>query len=216
MRTFRFTPTKLVLVSSRRIGWGVAGFTVVGAVFPATPRRATVVAVLAGAGIALGACGGDDEESTGPATDTGVATETAPPADTGPAEAQPQPTQPDEEPRAPGDQGDARPTPRPSPEDQPGGAGDEIPASSQALLTGRAGRVTPRLVRVPPFIAVRVVLRSADGARYTLSGPGRRVSAGGRISSMSATFDGLRPGKRLVLRGTGGRVLIEASAEPGP
>lgn len=103
-----------------------------------------------------------------------------------------------------------------SPEDQPGGAGDEVPASSQALLTGRGGRITPRLVRVPPYIAIRVELRSADGRRYRLAAKGRSVEVGGQISSSSAVFDGLRPGRRLVLRGPSGRVAVEASAEPGP
>lgn len=103
-----------------------------------------------------------------------------------------------------------------SPEAQQGGAGDEVPASSQALLTGRGGRIGPRLVRVPPYIAIRVELRSADGQRYRLSSNGRSVEAGGQISSSSAVFDGLRPGKRLVLTGPSGRVTVEASAEPGP
>lgn len=103
-----------------------------------------------------------------------------------------------------------------SPEDQQGGAGDEVPASSQALLTGRNGRIGPRLVRVPPYIAIRVELRSADGERYRLAANGRSVEAGGAIASTSAVFDGLRPGKRLVLTGPSGRVTVEASAEPGP
>ncbi len=103
-----------------------------------------------------------------------------------------------------------------SPEDQQGGAGDEIPASSQALFTGRGGKISPRLVRVPPFIAIRVELRSADGERYRLVGGKRSVQAGGPVGGASAVFDGLRPGKRLVLSGPSGRVVVEASAEPGP
>jgi hypothetical protein len=103
-----------------------------------------------------------------------------------------------------------------SPESQQGGAGDEVPASSQALLTGRNGRITPRLVRVPPYIAIRVELRSADGERYRLAANGRAVEAGGQLSSASAVYDGLRPGDRLVLTGPSGRVVVEASAEPGP
>lgn len=103
-----------------------------------------------------------------------------------------------------------------SPEDQQGGAGDEIPASSQALFTGRGGKISPRLVRVPPFIAIRVELRSADGERYRLVGGKRSVQAGGPVEGASAVFDGLRPGKRLILSGPSGRVVVEASAEPGP
>ena len=102
-----------------------------------------------------------------------------------------------------------------APEDQPGGAGDEIPASTQALFTGRAGKISPRIVRVPPFIAVRVQLRSGDGAAYELSGGGDTLRAAGGMAK-SVVFDGLRPGKRLTLTGTGGTVVIEASAEPGP
>jgi hypothetical protein len=102
-----------------------------------------------------------------------------------------------------------------APEDRPGGAGDEIPASTQALFTGRAGRISPRIVRVPPFIAVRVELRSGDGATYELSGAGKTLRAAGG-SAEPVVFDGLRPGKRLTLTGAGGRVFIEASAEPGP
>lgn len=105
-----------------------------------------------------------------------------------------------------------------SPEKQPGGPGDEEGNRAQALLTGRAGRISPRVVRVPPYIAIRVVLKSADGRRYGLRFGRRRVQAGGQISSASASFAGLRPGKVLVGRpiGAGRPVRIEANAEPGP
>jgi len=103
-----------------------------------------------------------------------------------------------------------------SPEDEPGGAGDEIPASSPAMFTGEGGRISPGTVRVPPFIAIRVQLRSADGATYVLRGNGRSLRASSRGAAPPVTFDGLRPGRRLVLRGTGAPVTIEASAEPGP
>jgi hypothetical protein len=105
-----------------------------------------------------------------------------------------------------------------SPEQQPGGAGDENPARSQALLTARDGRITPRVVRVPPYISIRVELQSADGRTYTLRFGRRRIRAGGQISSASASFPGLRPGKVLVGRpvGVGNTVRIEANAEPGP
>ena len=102
-----------------------------------------------------------------------------------------------------------------SPEDRPGGAGDEQPRSSQALFTGRQGRVRPRLVQVPPFVAIRVELRSADGRAYSLRFGKRSIAVGGDGRAASHTFDGLRPGRRLVAIGAGG-VAIEASAEPGP
>ena len=105
-----------------------------------------------------------------------------------------------------------------SPEQGTGGAGDENPARSQALLTARDGRISPRVVRVPPFISIRIELHSADGRTYTLRFGRRLIRAGGQISSASTTFPGLRPGKVLVGRpvGVGNRVQIEANAEPGP
>ena len=101
-------------------------------------------------------------------------------------------------------------------EEQEGGAGDELEASSQALFTGRGGRITPRVVRVPPFIAVRVELRAGDAREYTLRARGRTLRADADVSATSTSFAGLRPGKRLVLTGPSGRVVVEASAEPGP
>lgn len=107
-----------------------------------------------------------------------------------------------------------------SPEDQPGGAGDEEPARSQALFTGKGGRITPPVVKVPPFIAIRVELRSADGQGYSLDfGNGKGVMTSQQISSSSTQFPGLRPDRKLVGRpvgGLGNPVTIVASAEPGP
>jgi hypothetical protein len=106
-----------------------------------------------------------------------------------------------------------------SPEDQPGGAGDEEPARSQALFTARGGRVTPRIVRVPAFISVRVELRARDDGPYILEIDGQRIQVGGQLSSGSVSLDGLRPGEAYVgmISGrAGGRVRIEATAEPGP
>jgi hypothetical protein len=160
------------------------------------------LAVLAALAVVSG-CGGDSEP-----TDTTA----KPPARTR--------TTSTSAPVAPAPQTDTaapKSTPSTSPEDtQTGGAGDETPARSQALLTGRGGRISPRVVRVPPYIAIRVELRSADGRTYELRFGRRRVRAGGQVSSVSASFAGLRPGKTLVGVGRGSRVRIEANAEPGP
>ena len=86
------------------------------------------------------------------------------------------------------------------------------------MFTARAGRITPRLVRVPPFIAVRAELRSADGRAYALTFGNRTIRVGAQISSASTVLDGLRPGRAHTGTpgGSGNRVRIEASAEPGP
>jgi hypothetical protein len=109
-----------------------------------------------------------------------------------------------------------------SPEDLEGGGGDEEPARTLALFTGENGRITPRVVRVPPFISVRVELRSADGREYGLEFENEttriKVRVSGGLSSVSSTIDGLRPGETIVGKpdGRGTRVRIEATAEPGP
>jgi hypothetical protein len=171
--------------------------------------------------LALAGCGSDDERadtetSPSPApTETQAETETSE-TETERTETEPEPrteTQPEPDP-AP-----TQPTaPEPSPEDEPGGAGDEEPARSLALLTGRGGQITPRVVRVPAFIAIRVELRSADGRAYGLRLNGRALRAGGAVGSASTLLDGLRPGAAVAARplGGGNPVRIEATAEPGP
>ncbi|MBN1528799.1 MAG: hypothetical protein JW895_07035 [Thermoleophilaceae bacterium] len=157
--------------------------------------------------VALAGCGGDDEDEPAPtpsdATATATETSTAP----GEPATETDATEPEDT------------APATSPEDQEGGAGDEVPAQSQALLTGRGGRITPRVVRVPAFISVRVELRSADGGPYVLRFGGTTLAVRDEVRSMSHRFDGLRPGAALVGKsatGAGNPVRIEATAEPGP
>ncbi len=107
--------------------------------------------------------------------------------------------------------GAARTATSTSPEQQPGGAGDGETARVPALFTGRDGRIRPRVVRVPPFIAIQVELRSADGAAYDLRF-GRRLVRDGQ----TADFAGLRAGHALVGNGPAGSVRIVANAQPGP
>ncbi len=157
--------------------------------------------------VVLAGCGDDEGRAEQETVGTGPTATRAPTATT------PARTKPDREETVTVPEDELR-TPA-SPEDGPGGAGDEQPASSQALFTGRAGSVRPSLVQVPPFIAIRVELRSADARAYRLSFRGRSLAVSGDRRSVSSTFDGLRPGGRML--GTGsGEVVVEASAEPGP
>lgn len=179
-----------------------------------TPRIA-LAALLAALALPLAACGDDEDEPAGGGAATTEPAETA--GTTGPApETETQTTDTTAPDRTGPTEGGGAEAPGTSPEEQPGGAGDAVPASSQALITGRGGELRPAVVRVPPFIAIRVVLRSADGVGYSLSANGRSVEAGGEISSASTLFPGLRPSERLVLTGPQGEVRIEPTAEPGP
>ena len=159
-------------------------------------------------------CGSDDEkaETTAPSPPAETQEEQTA-TQTEPAETDEPAPEPEPEPES-----ESEAAPSPSPEDEPGGAGDEEPARSLALFTGRNGRVTPRVVRVPSFISIRVELRSADGAQYAVTFGGETIRVSGGLGSVSTTFDGLRPNESVTgtLEGAPGRVRIEATAEPGP
>jgi hypothetical protein len=95
-------------------------------------------------------------------------------------------------------------------------SGDETPISTQALFTGRGGKITPQKIEVPPFIAVTVVLRSADGKTYSIEANGHGMATNGRAQ---LKLPGLRAEKRYVIKnnsGTPATLIIEANAEPGP
>ena len=168
--------------------------------------RPILAAVVTAGVLALAGCGGDDEKDT-------AATETATTRETTGTTTDARPPATETEPTETGE--DSGGTAAPG-EDQPGGAGDEVPNATQALVTGRGGEVSPAQVSVPPFIAITVELRSSDGQDYTLRGGGKSLAAGEGENSDTVTFDGLRPGRSLVLTGPQGRVYISANAEPGP
>ena len=163
-------------------------------------------AVLAALALLVAGCADDDDDAdttpTAPVATETTETETAPEAETE--------TELEQETEVETET---------SPEDQPGGAGDEEPARSLALFTAQGGRVTPRVIRVPSFISVRVELRARDDGPYILEIEGQRIEVGGQLGSGSVSLDGLRPGRAYVgtLSGSaGGRVRVEATAEPGP
>ena len=105
-----------------------------------------------------------------------------------------------------------------SPEEQPGGAGDEQPISTQALFTGKGGEITPATIRVPPFIAVKLVLHSADGDSYAVEVAHHELKVDGSNPTASIQLSGLRAGKRYAVDVVGApeRLSVVANAEPGP
>jgi hypothetical protein len=163
--------------------------------------------------LALAACGGDDEPAgaTAERAQTEARTEAEERSETESATEADTESETESETEVPT-----------SPEELEGGGGDEEPARTLALFTGRDGRITPRVVRVPAFISVRVELRSADGREYGLEFENEttkvKVRVSGGLSSVSSTIDGMRPGEAIAGKpnGAGTRVRIEATAEPGP
>ena len=170
--------------------------------------RKLITACLVAAALAAAGCGGDDEPA-GTATDTAPAETETTSTLTTPAETHTETTPAETAPET---------GPATSPEDMPGGAGDEEPARTLALFTARGGLIRPRLVRVPAFISIQIELRSADGRNYALRFGDTTIRAGGELNSTSTTIDGLRPGESIVgvPAGAGNRVRISATAEPGP
>jgi hypothetical protein len=176
-----------------------------------SPRKFTAnlsAALVIALAMAVSGCGGDDEESSATLPTDPVTTPTQTATVEAPTETEQESPEVETE-TAPGETG---------PEDQPGGAGDEEPARTLALFTAEDGRITPRVVRVPAFIAIQVELRSKDGREYGLRFGDVTITAGGGLNSVSTTIDGLRPGKAITGEptGPGNPVRIEATAEPGP
>ncbi|MGH2837479.1 MAG: hypothetical protein ACRDJY_03920 [Thermoleophilaceae bacterium] len=148
------------------------------------------------------ACGDDDDDSdtaeTTPTTTAPVPVTTPPPEMT---ETTKEPD-PDSEPRT-----------VPEEEQQ----GDEEAIRSEAVFTGRGGRLTPREIRVPAFIAIRVILRSTDDRIYTLRIGGQELGIGDAGKTIDqAELDGLLPDESYDGRSSQGNVRVVASAEPGP
>ena len=106
-----------------------------------------------------------------------------------------------------------------SPEDQPGGAGDEEAARSEVIIEFSKDGLSPTEVRVPPFIQVVLVIRSTDGTEYDLSF--KAPSAGGGANGTTEAdfdIDGLRPGQEIEIeeRNTDSRSKVVASDDVGP
>jgi len=147
------------------------------------------------------ACGSDGEEAD--TVETTATTPVSPPVTTPPPEAKTpdKGKDPDEEPRTV------------PPEEQ---QGDEEPIRSEAVFTGKGGHLTPSEIRVPAFIAIRVILRSSDDGSYSLQIHGQRLEIGAGTATDELDLDGLLPDESYKGTSPQGNVRVVASAEPGP
>jgi hypothetical protein len=165
-------------------------------------RFAQTLFLLAAALAAVG-CGGDNDHKQG---STGAQVLRPPAGPSGPSQGK----------TTTGQVGTSQPEAQKAPQGKEPNAGDEEPIRSPAEFTGKGGRIQPRSIGVPPFIAVMVTLRSGDSRAYTLKVAGHTLKAAPR-SAASVSLPGIRPGKRYVATTPGGgSVQVVASAEPGP
>jgi len=156
--------------------------------------RAPAACALALLALAAG-CGGDDEEEP-PEREPAATAPTAPETTSQEPETEDTPS-PEQEGTTP------------APEEDPEA---EEPVRSEAVFTARGGRISPRRIEVPAYVAVTVVLQAKDEGEYSITIEGRRLSVGGE-----ADLDGLGPGERYTgTASTGQRLVISATAEPGP
>jgi hypothetical protein len=172
------------------------------------------VFLLLAAALGAAACGSNSEKKQG-STGAQAQQPTAAPTDTS-------------QDKAPTEVGTSEREVQKTPPGKEPNAGDEEPIRSPAEFTGKGGRIQPRSIGVPPFIAVMVTLRSIDSRAYTLKVAGHTLKAAPR-SAASVSLPGIRPGKRYVATVAGGvspgghtprdgrgSVQVVASAEPGP
>lgn len=102
-----------------------------------------------------------------------------------------------------------------SPEQQPGGAGDEEAPRVPAQFTYKNGKLTPPLVMVPATFRIAVTVTFADGKPHAVSLGGRKVRVTRAVAS--AILPGLAKGKSLTVTIDGrpaGR--IASGLQPGP
>jgi hypothetical protein len=141
-------------------------------------------------------CGGDEptvapqETTTATATATATATPTATPTATATTSA--------------------------SPEEQPGGAGDEEPARVPLEFTLSDGGLKPATISVPAFLGLELIVhnRTSQPQHVVLEGSGSLdVPAD---DTARARFEGRRAGTYAVDAGSAGHAQLIVGVEPGP
>ena len=165
--------------------------------------RAATLAVFAVVAALAGCGGADSDESAAP-------TATPPPAATETATATPTATATATQTATP------TATATTSPEDQPGGAGDEEPIRVPVEFTVRDRGITPPQVAVPAFLGLELIVHNelTDPIIVTLEGAEpMTVDPGG---TGRARLQGRRKGQYVVDFGDHGQALLLTGAEPGP
>jgi len=167
-------------------------------------RRAGLAALLVAA--ALAGCGGDDEQTSAtqatpappPATVTATPSATASATPTPTATTQPTPT-------------------ATSPEDQPGGAGDEEAIRVPAEFTISPGlKISPPQISVPAFLQIEITVHNKSDQPVDVYWVTGKLMTVQPHDNASTTVKGRKKGSYVVSAQPGGDALIVTGVEPGP
>ena len=164
--------------------------------------RAAVCALLAAA--ALAGCGGDDADETAAPSTPAPAPSAATEAATATASASPSPTATEQ------------PLPSVSPEDQPGGAGDEEAIRVPVEFTLSGGGITPNQIAVPAFFAIELIVHNKTSQQAVVRLEGAEPMTVGAGETGRARLEGRKKGSYVVDAGPAGQALLVTGAKPGP
>jgi hypothetical protein len=164
--------------------------------------RRALIPLLAAA--ALCGCGGDEQTTAAPTpTPSPPAAATEAPTATATPTATPTPTATD------------APTPE-SPEDQPGGAGDEQEVRVPIELTVASGGITPPQVSVPGFLALELIVHNKLPGEVVVRLEGAKPITVGPGETGRARLEGRRPGRYTIDAGAAGKAVLITGVDPGP
>jgi hypothetical protein len=174
-----------------------------------------VLAALAMCGAGCGGGGGGDAPAGASATVAPPPSVTPGETPTATATASPPVARAKDAPSPPPDAPTATPT---TPEDAPGGAGDEKAARVPVKLTVQPdGQLVPATVSVPAFLALELTIRNRTPAPVTVTMehvPGALDVEPG--ATATERLDGLPKGRYEVAARGAGTATVIAGVEPGP
>jgi hypothetical protein len=103
-----------------------------------------------------------------------------------------------------------------SPEDEPGGAGDEEAVRVPVEFTLADGGITPNQIAVPAFLAIELIVhnKTSQQAVVRLQGAEPITVAAGETAR--ARLEGRKKGSYVVDAGAAGQAVLVTGAKPGP
>jgi hypothetical protein len=155
---------------------------------------------------ALAGCGGDDSQTTSatPAPPPSSPTATTPPPTPTPTVLEPAATR--------------QPSPTAtSPEDQPGGGGDEEAIRVPAEFTISPGlKISPQQISVPAFLQIEFIVHNKSDQPVDVIWVTGKVMTVQPHDNASTIVPGRKKGSYVVTASPGGDAVVVTGVEPGP